>query len=558
MDFQAEENLSASFPSSRWRMRLIAICFTSLILLIIPLSLAPLKSHEQAGNLGERYSVEITRELVLTTFYEYRIAVLNRVVGDFEISDGGSPDLYRISGTGTGSTTITDLPGDCIAPPSPHSYSYQAVINGYISILPNFNGIIEKQVTIGGDPIDGSIFGAYTVWCNTGGDTSGQGIPYSPNYGVGAGVNALLEELTSATGKTVRIEHLPGDPIESEIVTAKISPLPPEVIRVSVDKEILNPTDASPRAKVTITATGLDGKGVKQMPIVIKVCTEVGSKNTDGHMHDSRSDKCDKGNRPQAILQYQGVPHRGTFTAKTNDAGQIIFDYEPPFSFRVFKNEKTGVSTTSTTQKLYIAGKDVITATKESDDSVKGESSITTKVQGLQQMPGSATCAGNSNYYFAQQGKHECIFYSTPATNEAMARIAKAFVDKQTECKSQPGGKCSLTTASGENVTLTIVGDVKKVKITAMTLPWGGIHDIAGDWKNPHVTHSRGKAVDIGLADYRIPVTASGKTTMKLDEDRMRLLWHIISLDPNFSNFEAGEGSPFSTKVSHFHANFRS
>jgi hypothetical protein len=53
-------------------------------------------------------------------------------------------------------------------------------------------------------------------------------------------------------------------------------------------------------------------------------------------------------------------------------------------------------------------------------------------------------------------------------------------------------------------------------------------------------------------------VTVSGKTTMKLDEDRMELLWHIISLDPNFSGFEAGEGNPFSTKADHFHANFKS
>ena len=536
-------------------MLLRALCCVLLILLIIPLSLAPLRAHAQGGNVGEKLSVELTREIVVNAMYGYKIAVTNKVMGEFKISDGGSPDLLLLSGKGTGSTTISDLPGDCISSPSSHSYSFPADISGYISILPN-NGKTEKQVSIGGDHSSDFIFESYRVWCNTGGDTSGLGIPYSPNFGTGAGLTALLDELTNGT--SVRIDHPPGDPIESEIVTGKISPLLPEVIKVNVDKQILNPTDAKPMTKVTITATGLDGKGVKQMPIVIKVCTELGSKNTDGHIHDIRKDRCDKGNRPQATLQYQGVPYRGTFTGKTNDAGQIVFQYEPPFSFRVFKNEKTGVSTTSATQKLYIAGKDVIIAKKETDEKVKGESYITTKVEGLQQMPDSATCTGNSNYYFARQGKHECIFYSTPATNEAMARIAKAFVDKQTECKSKPGGKCSLTIASGENVTFTIVGDVKKVRITAMTLPWGGILDIGGDWKNPHVTHSRGKAVDIGLADYRIPVTASGKTTMKLDEDRMSLLWHMISLDSNFSNFEKGEGDPFSTKASHFHANFKS
>ncbi|HKU49239.1 MAG TPA: hypothetical protein VJP79_04765 [Nitrososphaera sp.] len=334
------------------------------------------------------------------------------------------------------------------------------------------------------------------------------------------------------------------------IIRVKLSPPDlNEVIDIRSDKDILSPTDANPKAVVTVTATTVSGVKLKQMPVKISVCTEIGTKNTDGHTHDNRSDKCDKGNRPQATLKYQGVTYHGTFTGMTDDTGQIVFDYESPFSYRVFKDSATGaILRASSTQKLYIGGKDTIVATKVTDERVKGESSITTKVQGLEPMARSENCAGDSDYYyFVQQGKHECIFWSTPATNDAMARISKAFVDKQNECKNKPGGKCSLIDKSGNNVTFTIVGDVKKVRITAMSLPWGGLHDIGGDYKNPHVTHGGGKAVDIGL-------TGLGAT----EKDRRLMLWHLISLDPNFSNFEVGEGRVFDLVANHFHANFKS
>ena len=334
-------------------------------------------------------------------------------------------------------------------------------------------------------------------------------------------------------------------------IKVKLSISPPdlnEVIVVKADNDVLNPTDANPKTVVTVTAMTVGGVKLKQMPIKIKVCTEIGSKTTDGHIHDSRSDKCDRGNRPHATLKYQGVSYHGTFDGRTNDAGQIVFDYEPAFCYRVFRDASTGATTgTSPTQKLYIAGKDDIIATKVSDERIKGETFITTKVQGLQQMAQSENCAGNTDYYFVQQGKHGCIFYSTLETNNAMARLSKAFVDKQIECKNNPGGKCYLIDKSGNNVTFTIVGDVKKVRITAMSLPWGGLHDIGGDFKNPHITHSGGKAVDIGL-------TGLGAE----EKDRRLMLWHLISLDPNFSNFEVGEGRVFDLVANHFHANFRS
>jgi hypothetical protein len=37
----------------------------------------------------------------------------------------------------------------------------------------------------------------------------------------------------------------------------------------------------------------------------------------------------------------------------------------------------------------------------------------------------------------------------------------------------------------------------KKISINDMSLPWGGLFDINGDWLTPHTSHRRGMSVDI-------------------------------------------------------------
>lgn len=335
-----------------------------------------------------------------------------------------------------------------------------------------------------------------------------------------------------------------------------------EKIEVEVDKPTLSPADTNPKSKVTITATRQAGSKIKQMEIKIEACTEIGNKGSDGHKHDSerREDPCDKKSRTGPVLKYQGKEYKENVIAKTDDKGQIILEYEPPFNYQEIKDKKTHEISINKAKKLYISGVDKITATKVSDPKIKDDASITTKVSGLQVMPGSPNCSIMDNYYFVKQGQHGCLFYGTPTTNNAMARIAKAFMDKQEECKNKPGGICTIKDAMGNNVTLTITGENKKVRITAMSLPWGGTHDIKGDWKNPHVTHQLGKGVDIGLADLATHVKDSKTKQMETtyDVDRIKLLWYIISLDANYSSFAQGEGNPFSYTVDHFHVNFKS
>jgi hypothetical protein len=51
----------------------------------------------------------------------------------------------------------------------------------------------------------------------------------------------------------------------------------------------------------------------------------------------------------------------------------------------------------------------------------------------------------------------------------------------------------------------TPANNPKPIRITAMSLPWGGLLDINGDWKSPHLTHNNGRVVDLGLRDYAAP-----------------------------------------------------
>jgi hypothetical protein len=318
-------------------------------------------------------------------------------------------------------------------------------------------------------------------------------------------------------------------------------------IDVTVDKPELSPLDSNPKSKVTVTATRVDGSKISGMKIKIEVCTSIGKADTDGHIHDRRNDPCD-GGRPHGYVIYNGRSSLGEpMELTTDNNGQILLDYEPPWNPRASKDKTTHVVSWNFGKKLYISGEEKIVATKVGDPTVKGEKPITTKVPNLQVMPASSNCGSTNDYYFLPQGQHKCLFYGTSATNAAVARVAQAFTAKQDECKSRPGGICSIIDAQGNNVTFTITGPNKKLRITAMSLPWGGTHDIKGDWFNPHVTHNDGKAIDIGLVE----LGASEK-------NRRLLLWHVISLDSNFKNFEKTEGDPFSYTVDHFHVNFRS
>lgn len=376
---------------------------------------------------------------------------------------------------------------------------------------------------------------------------TGCGDPYRINAQDGqASAGCVFFDVNLQTGGTFKsdgyIDYRDEDDLRDVGCVMVVSTLE-DKIDVTVDKPELSPLDSDPKSKVTVTATRVDGSKIAGMKVKIEACTSIGKADTDGHIHDRRNDPCD-GGRPHGTIKYNGAAYFSAFEATTDANGEIPLEYNPAWQQALLKHYRG----TPHLKLLYISGEDRIIAEKVGDASIKDEETITTKVPGLVAMPGSANCDDLTNYYFVRQGQHGCLFFGTPATNTAVARIAQVFMDKQNECKNSPGGVCSLVDASGNNVTFTITGDNKKLRITAMSLPWGGTHDIKGDWRNPHETHNNGKMIDIGTADFR-------KTP--IDRDRMLLLWHVIRLEGNFGSFPAHEGGTFSYGLDHFHVNFR-
>jgi hypothetical protein len=328
-------------------------------------------------------------------------------------------------------------------------------------------------------------------------------------------------------------------------------------IDVRADSPTLNPTDANPQSNVTVTVNGSDGNPIAGQSVDIRVCTDVASDRTAGHsQRPEDADACDYSvapARPGATLQWtdqDGQQHNVgvdnghvQFTAKTNESGQITYTYKPP------KSAPVGHYSAH-----VIAGLDQLKAKATIDgNDVAGQATITTQVPGLVPMDNSDNCQGDGHtYVFDAQQHHACLFYGTAATNEALARIAQTFVQRQTGCAAHPGGPdCQLA----QGGVVATPGAPRLIRITAMSLPWGGLNDIGPSvghpeypyWGPPHAAHDSGSVADIGLAG----LGGAGS-------DRARLLRDVITGDNNFDRFPPTEGGDMRAhpNPNHYHVFF--
>lgn len=167
--------------------------------------------------------------------------------------------------------------------------------------------------------------------------------------------------------------------------------------------------------------------------------------------------------------------------ATTDLNGKIALTYQPPPD-----------GSSSTPHILYISGKDQITASMVTAPNTKAQADIITQVPDLQAMPGSSDGSGGGTYYFTpQHGQtgHGYLFYGTASTNQTLVQIANAFYNAQIACRSgalatnvlAPGfARNAYNTDSVTNAprTFTTPGNPAKLRITAMSLPWGGLHKL--------------------------------------------------------------------------------
>jgi hypothetical protein len=393
-----------------------------------------------------------------------------------------------------------------------------------------------------------------------------------------------MDETTSKVPQRARI-------YDKYTIVGPADEKPLEKITVDVSRPELSPLEKPIPIDNKVTVTAMKGDTpLSGSKIEVKACTEPGKAPTpnladaDGHTHDKRTgtDPCVKGNRPVALLVFGfGKTYGNPIEVTTNEEGKAELWYIPP-------NHPTP------NYNIFISGKDKIIATSKLDPKVKGESSITTKVPGLLALAGSSDCKGTGqNYFFESQGGHGCLFYGTSGTNEAIIRIADNFAGNQTKCIRNyfliPGGTpCIIKDDKNADYTVTTsMGSIKVIpmKITAMSLPWGGLLDIGPkgckkcvEWKPPHNTHTSGKELDIGFANLlrtdgeteTISCTVKDKVTKKdkviakkisYDKNRILLLRHIITQDPNFGRLISYEGGTLATTfcqdAPHIHVDFK-
>lgn len=274
----------------------------------------------------------------------------------------------------------------------------------------------------------------------------GQGDLYLPFDTCGKSISLTLANGGSEKGVFTASRSECGEDVTNSW-SASVTGSQKPTITITVPKPELNPV-SDPKTSVTLKVTNEDGTPIKNAKVDVKVCTAVGSKDTDGHLHDKRKDRCDPGRPTGTIKDAKGGKESSKLTVTTDQAGSVSLTYK---------------AATDSSKKYYISGKDFIIA--ELGDA-KAESSIVTKVPNLEPMPGSSGGAGSPNYIF-ESGKHDNLFYGTRETNQSIKSVADAFAKKQIECKNG----CKITDDKGN--TKQVKGNSKPVplKITAMSLP---------------------------------------------------------------------------------------
>ena len=317
-----------------------------------------------------------------------------------------------------------------------------------------------------------------------------------------------------------------------------------------------SPTQLSPLVPMPssiITARVVDGSGkpVSGLLVHFSSCTTIGS---GGHTHDTNNGEgCSS--RPLASLSL-----RSSLIDITNKKGEINVRYVPPTSVRI--NPTTGATTYH-----VISGEDTVTAVARVADNVgtltadlTANTVILTKVPDLVSFTDPPDiCAVTAFYTITRQDNHACLFYGTVDTNQATRDIAAQFNNLQTVCSATgPDRGCLLSRANDDRTDrrVSITGVPVPLRINAMSLPWGGLSDIQGNWLPSHFTHKTGKEVDLGFAN--------------LDNDRRLLLRFIVNNHLNLRDINTCEGGTniitplpagtcigFPRIADHIHATFR-
>lgn len=167
-------------------------------------------------------------------------------------------------------------------------------------------------------------------------------------------------------------------------------------------------------------------------------------------------------------------------------------------------------------------------------------------------------------YYFVDQSNapHGYLFYGTDFTIQALVQIANVFYNAQIACANGASAPGVLHLQAGYSPnayntdpvtnaprTYTTPGTPKRLRITAMSLPWGGLNDVYGSWGPPHATHSTGRVADLGWSDFQVK-NADPKPAWYMD--LIYLLGAVILSTPGASMPYSGEGGDLDKTLQDF------
>jgi hypothetical protein len=403
-------------------------------------------------------------------------------------------------------------------------------------------------------------------WTQTGGDYVPNLVdPFSPYPHFVAPIVAKESTLTfqlivndglvDSTPAIVHVTIKPKFKVELTAESVTINPYPDGTNRYRAGN---NPPSPGSGIEVKVKHVAND-QLVPDVGVMIKSCTQPGDASTDGHTHDRRAaDPCYQSTRPRSSLFYKDGVTQQTLKSNpvstyTDQNGRIYLEYVPPMTL------------SSIGDRYFISGIDTITASLLNDPTVKSNDiAITTKVtdlagNNLQLMPGAHNCAGTNNYFFVPQTNHGCEFYGTADSNTALSDLANTYMQQQIACNNSPNHECEVPAGDLGNVRVRI-DNIIPMRITAMSLPWGGLSDIGPGgcptcifWYQPHKSHNDGREIDVGLRDQQGNV---------LDIGHIRLLWAIINADQNWDLPVSHEGGDLqrtmqqSPENRHFHMEF--
>ena len=149
-----------------------------------------------------------------------------------------------------------------------------------------------------------------------------------------------------------------------------------------------------------------------------------------------------------------------------------------------------------------------------------------------------------------------CIPSSTQSQQDIQQVVQQIIAIEQTCIATMPSNINNCIHVELTNYVNSLVSELKPIliggnpipiRVTAMSLPWGGLSDIGRNWEPPHYTHNAGTTIDMGF-----------NKKILIGSDPHLLLLRMVILNDGGQLPVSYEGGNLSIPTDHFHVRFAS